>query len=168
MARQTLENCAADPMFEENPGNSKIMDNQHHVACPHCGAINRLPSSRINDQPNCGRCKGLLYTGKPVVLTDANFSAHVNRSSTPLVVDFWAEWCGPCKMMAPHFDRVAANLEPGIRLAKLDTEANPRTASRFNIRSIPTIILFKNGQEVTRQSGAMDANMLSNWIRTHV
>ena len=110
----------------------------------------------------------MLYTGKPIVLTDANFSAHVDRSSIPLVVDFWAEWCGPCKMMAPHFDRVAANLEPEIRLAKLDTESNPHTAGRFHIRSIPTVILFRGGSEVARQSGAMDANMLSNWIRSNI
>ncbi|UCD68375.1 MAG: thioredoxin TrxC [Betaproteobacteria bacterium] len=144
------------------------MDYQHHVACPHCNAVNRLPGSRINDQPSCGRCKGILFLGKPIVLTDANFAAHVDHSSIALVVDFWAEWCGPCKMMAPHFDRVAAKLEPAIRLAKLDTDANPHTAGRFTIRSIPTIILFRNGAELARQSGTMDANVLSNWIRSNV
>jgi len=143
------------------------MDNQQHVACPHCGAVNRIPAARLTDHPNCGKCKQSLFTGKPIVLTDINFTTHVERSSIPLVVDFWAQWCGPCKMMAPHFDRVAAHQEPGVRLAKLDTDANPATASRFNIRSIPTIILFKDGREVARKSGAMDANMLSNWIREH-
>ena len=144
------------------------MDNQHHVTCPHCGAVNRLPGSRLNDQPSCGRCKGQLYTGKPIVLTDSNFAAHVDRGSIPVVVDFWADWCGPCKMMAPHFDRVTADMEPEVRLAKLDTESNPHTVSRFQIRSIPTVILFKNGTEVARQAGAMDANRLSSWIRTHL
>ena len=141
------------------------MDNQHHVACPHCGAVNRIPAARLNDRPGCGKCKQMLFTGKPIVLTDANFTTHVERSSIPLVVDFWAQWCGPCKMMAPHFDRVAVNLEPGVRLAKLDTDANPATAGRFNIRSIPTLIMFKEGREVARQSGAMDANALTNWIK---
>jgi thioredoxin 2 len=143
------------------------MDIQHHIACPHCSAVNRISASRLNDQPSCGRCKKPLFTGRPIVVTDENFATHVDRSSIPLVVDFWAEWCGPCKMMAPHFNRVAGHLEPGIRLAKLDTDANPNTASRFNIRSIPTVIMFKDGREVARQSGAMDANRLSNWIREH-
>ena len=143
------------------------MDNQHHVACPHCGAVNRIPAVRLSDHPSCGKCKRPLFTGKPIVVTDTNFTTHVERSSIPLVVDFWADWCGPCKMMAPHFDRVAGHLEPGVRLAKLDTEANPATAGRFNIRSIPTILMFKDGHEVARKSGAMDANMLSNWIREH-
>ena len=141
------------------------MDNQNHVACPHCNAINRVPETRLGDKPNCGQCKQPLFTGAPITLTDANFAAHAERSSIPVVVDFWADWCGPCKMMAPHFARAAANLEPNIRLAKLDTDANPNTSARFNIRSIPTLIVFKNGREVARQSGAMDATTLTNWIR---
>jgi thioredoxin 2 len=144
------------------------MDNQNHVACPNCNAINRIPESRLGDNPVCGQCKHLLFTGSPLNLTDASFAAHVERSSIPVVVDFWAEWCGPCKMMAPHFASAAANLEPNIRLAKLDTDANPNTSSRFNIRSIPTLIFFRDGREVARQSGAMDANTLTNWIRGQV
>jgi thioredoxin 2 len=141
------------------------MDNHDHVACPHCNAINRIPETRLRDNPTCGQCKQPLFTGKPVNLTDSSFAAHVERSSIPVVVDFWAEWCGPCKMMAPHFASVAGNLEPNVRFAKLDTEANPNTSARFNIRSIPTLIVFKNGREVARQSGAMDANTLTIWIR---
>jgi thioredoxin 2 len=142
-----------------------VMDNHNHVACPHCNAINRIPETRLSDGPNCGQCKQPLFTGAPLNLTDASFAAHVERSSIPVVVDFWAEWCGPCKMMAPHFERAAKQLEPDVRLAKLDTDANPNTAGRFNIRSIPTMILFKNGREAARKSGAMEANTLINWIR---
>ncbi len=144
------------------------MDNHNHVACPHCNAINRIPGTRLGDNPTCGQCKQALFTGAPLNLTDASFSAHVERSSIPIVVDFWAAWCGPCKMMAPHFERAAKQLEPDVRLAKLDTDANQNTAGRFNIRSIPTLIVFKNGREVARQSGAMNANTLTNWIRGQV
>ena len=144
------------------------MDNHNHIACAHCNAINRIPETRLDDSPNCGRCKQPLFKGAPITLTDANFSAHVERSSIPLVVDFWADWCGPCKMMAPHFERAAKQLEPDVRLAKLDTDANPDTAGRFNIRSIPTMILFQNGKEVARQSGAMDTTALTNWIRGQI
>jgi len=144
------------------------MDNQQYVTCPRCSTVNRIAGSRLSDQPNCGQCKQPLFTGKPVVLSDASFVAHTERGSLPIVVDFWAPWCGPCKMMAPHFERVAAQLEPNVRLAKLNTDDNPQAASRFNIRSIPTMILFRNGREVARQSGAMDANRLSNWIRENV
>ena len=143
------------------------MDFHHHIACPHCNATNRVPNDRLIDAPKCGKCGHPLFLAAPIELTDANFSAQVQRTSIPVVVDFWAPWCGPCRMMAPHFERAAAQLEPEVRLAKLDTDANPETAGRFAIRSIPTMILFRNGQETARQSGAMDAGRLADWIRSH-
>jgi thioredoxin 2 len=143
----------------------KTMDIHQHVVCPHCGSVNRVASSRLADSPNCGKCKQPLFTGAPIALDDAGFATQIERTSLPVVVDFWAPWCGPCRMMAPHFERAARELEPEVRLAKLDTEAHPATAARYAIRSIPTLILFRNGKEVARHSGAMDARALTRWIR---
>ena len=139
------------------------------VVCPHCAAPNRLPDARLeaNDTGGtCGKCKSALFTGHPVELNTANFTAHVERSELPVVVDFWAPWCAPCRGMAPAFEQAAAQLEPRVRLAKLNTEAEPSLAGRFGIRSIPTLILFENGREVDRQSGAMDTAGLVRWIKS--
>ncbi len=136
-----------------------------NLVCPHCGATNRLPRERLADGGRCGRCKGALFTGKPVALDDATLARHVESSELPLVVDFWAPWCGPCRAMAPQFEAAAARIEPLARLAKLDTEANPSAASRLGIRSVPTLIVFRGGREVARQSGAMDAVTLERWVR---
>jgi len=139
-----------------------------HVVCPHCNTTNRVPAEKLTANGKCGQCKLPLFTGAPLELTQANFMKHIQNSDLPVVVDFWASWCGPCKMMAPHFDRAARELEPSVRLAKLNTEIEQSIAGAFNIRSIPTLIVFKQGREVARQSGAMDAANLMRWIKSEM
>ncbi|MCU0806294.1 MAG: thioredoxin TrxC [Burkholderiales bacterium] len=136
-----------------------------HIVCPHCGTTNRLPRERLAERPACGKCKAPLFDGHPAALGEADFDRHVGKSDIPVVVDFWAAWCGPCKMMAPQFERAAQELEPHVRLAKLDTEAAQGIAARYGIRSIPTMIAFKGGREIARQSGAMDAASIVRWVR---
>jgi thioredoxin 2 len=135
------------------------------VVCPHCHAANRVPAERLAAGGTCGRCKGALFTGEPLALDAASFDKHVGRSDLPLVVDFWAPWCGPCRMMAPAFAQAAKTLEPRFRLAKVNTEEAQALATRFGIRSIPTIAIFRNGQEIARQAGAMDTNSIVSWVR---
>jgi thioredoxin 2 len=136
-----------------------------HLVCGHCGAVNRVPAGRVSDEPKCGRCRAGVLDGAPVELNGANFDAFVGRNDLPVVVDFWADWCGPCKMMAPAFAQIAREQRLQVRLAKLDTEASPEVAGRYAIRSIPTLIMFRNGQEIDRAVGALDAARLRAWLQ---
>ena len=134
------------------------------LVCPDCGAVNRVPDERLAEQPKCGKCGGLVLPGKPIDLGASNFQKFIARSGLPAVVDFWAPWCGPCRMFAPVFSHAAAELNTRYRFAKVNTEAEQSLAAQYGIRSIPTLAIFKNGREVTRMSGALDAASLKRWL----
>ena len=131
-----------------------------HVACPHCAAMNRVPTARLGDDPVCGRCGQALLDGHPVELSDADFDQVVERSDLPVIVDFWAPWCGPCRQMAPQFAQAAGSLKGRALLVKVNSDDNPRTASRFGIRSIPTLVKLDHGREVSRVAGARPAGQI--------
>ena len=138
------------------------------IACPSCHALNRVPAARLADAPVCGRCKRALFAAHPLALGTADFDRHVVEGELPVLVDFWAPWCQPCLMMAPHFEQAASHLEPALRLAKVDTEAEPALGARFGIRSIPTLVLFHRGRELARHSGAMGAADIVRWVRAQL
>ena len=138
-----------------------------NLACPRCGATNRVPDARLKDHPVCGKCGAELMDAMPFTLSDATLPAYIARTELPVLVDFWADWCGPCKMMAPHFANAASQL-PEVRFAKVDTEASPQASAAYVIRSIPTLILFHGGKEVARQSGAMAAGDLVRWVQAQL
>ncbi|MCG6869674.1 MAG: thioredoxin TrxC [Gammaproteobacteria bacterium] len=144
------------------------MSQSMHIVCPHCDAVNRIPGTRVGQGPKCGKCHRPLFNGHPIELTGANFQKHVSRGDIPVLVDFWAPWCGPCKMMAPAYEQVAKQIEPRVRLAKVNTEVEQMLGAQFGIRSIPTMALFKGGHEVARQAGAMGARDIMRWVQAHL
>jgi thioredoxin 2 len=139
-----------------------------HIVCPHCDGINRVPVERLSDGAKCGKCRRPLFVGQPLALNEARFARHAQKSDIPLLIDFWAPWCGPCRMMAPAFEHAAAQLEPAVRLVKVNTEEAQQLGARFAIRSIPTLMLMRDGREVARQAGAMDQGGIVGWARQNL
>jgi thioredoxin 2 len=147
-------------MAEPNTPNTTKL----HVVCPHCHAINRIPAVRLQEHPNCGVCHRALFTAQPIALNDESFQRHIDANDIPVLVDFWAPWCAPCRAMAPALERAAAEFEPNVRVAKVNSDENPKASVHNRIRSIPTLILFKNGEEIKRASGAMEWRELRSWL----
>jgi thioredoxin 2 len=141
-----------------------MTDSNIHVVCGHCDAVVRVPAAKMQEEPICPKCRNALLDGHPITLTTANFDQHLTRNDLPLVVDIWAPWCGPCRMMAPHFEEAARMFAQRARFAKVNSDEEGALASRFGVRGIPTLIVFRNGREIRRQSGAMDSATLTSWL----
>ena len=144
------------------------MSSALQLICPACQAINRVPAAKLAQRPLCGKCRSDLLAGQPVAVSDAGFSRYAEKSDLPVVIDFWAPWCGPCRQFAPTFSEVAATLSNQAAFIKLDTEANPVTAARFQIRSIPTLMIMKHGRELARISGALPKTQFQQWIQQSI
>ena len=143
------------------------MDTKLNFVCPDCSVVNRVPEERLGDAPVCAKCKTSLIPDHPVELTDQTFDKFISRSSLPVVVDFWASWCGPCRSMAPHFENAAGQVSGRVVLAKLNTESN-QVGNQFHIAGIPCLIVFKSGKETSRQAGAMNSDQIVQWIESVV
>jgi len=144
------------------------MSDSRHIVCPHCHTTNRVQTDDLDNEPDCGKCHQPLFTAHPVELDEASFERHISRNEIPVLVDFWAPWCGPCRMMAPAYEQAAAQLEPQVRVAKVNTEEAQSLGARYNIRSIPTLALFQGGREVARQAGAMrSAADIARWVQAN-
>lgn len=141
------------------------MDAALHIVCPHCDAINRVPRARLGDHGNCGQCHRDLFEGRPLALDAARFERHLEKGDLPLLIDLWASWCGPCRIMAPEFEHAAAVLEPGLRLVKINIDEEPSVAQRFQVRSIPTLILAHHGRELARAAGARSSSQIVEWAQ---
>ena len=141
------------------------MNQAMHVVCPHCDGVNRLPADRLGDGAKCGKCRRPLFARQPLALDEGRFARHAQKNDLPLLIDFWAPWCGPCRMMAPAFEQAAVELEPSVRLIKVNTEEAQQLGARFAIRSIPTLMLMRGGREIARQAGAMDRSGIVQWTR---
>ena len=139
-----------------------------HITCSHCMAKNRVPVSKTSQDPSCGKCKKSILIDAPLALNDTNFQRFIQNNDLPVVVDFWASWCGPCQMMAPVYEQVSSDMKTQARFAKVDTEQAQQVAAAYNIRSIPTIIVYKAGKEVARQAGAMDKTSLTSWVKAQL